>query len=115
MTLGMKINKDLTAAAAGPLVLKILKKEESYGYDIMKTVHLLSENRWEWTEGMLYPILHRLEKQGYTESFWKAAPTGRKRKYYRITVAGNEALDELDRQWDLISGIYDKASENMED
>lgn len=100
--LGMKVSKDLTAAAAVPLLLTILSRQESYGYDMIRKVRELSGNRWEWTEGMLYPILHRMEKQGWTESFWRDTPAGRKRKYYRICEKGLTALADLENQWELI-------------
>jgi DNA-binding PadR family transcriptional regulator len=100
----MKTNtpKDLIGASATPLVLSILAREESYGYAIIQKVKELSRGKLEWTDGMLYPILHRLEKQKLIQSIWKDAPTGRKRKYYRIRAAGKEKLLELKKHWNQI-------------
>ena len=56
----MQIDKDLVAASATPLVLAILAEGESYGYAILKRVRELSDGELEWTDGMLYPLLHRL-------------------------------------------------------
>lgn len=95
----MRIDKDLVAAAATPLVLAILAEEESYGYAILKRVRELSEGELEWTDGMLYPLLHRLQRFGYVTAEWRTPPQGRRRRYYAITEAGREALAEQQRQW----------------
>ena len=81
----MEIAKDLVAASALPIVLAILKESDSYGYSIIKRVKELSGDEMNWTEGMLYPILHRLEAQELIDSYWKESENGRKRKYYRIS------------------------------
>lgn len=98
----MSINKDLVAASSTPLVLAILGEGDSYGYAIIKRVRELSGGALEWTDGMLYPVLHRLEKGGLVESRWDQAETGRRRKYYRITDAGREQLAEERRQWHTV-------------
>jgi transcriptional regulator len=95
----MSINKDLVAASSTPLVLAILAEGDSYGYAILKRVRELSGGALEWTDGMLYPVLHRLERSGLVESRWKEAESGRRRKYYRLTEAGREQLADERRQW----------------
>ena len=52
-----------------------------------------------WTDGMLYPVLHRLERLGFVEARWEVAETGRRRKYYRITPKGMESLQSKIREW----------------
>ena len=98
----MDIGKDLVAASATPLVLAILSEGESYGYAIIKRVSELSGGELEWTDGMLYPLLHRLERKGYVKAFWGKSETGRKRKYYRLTGAGEEQLASQRRQWRVV-------------
>ena len=95
----MKLNKDLVAAYAAPLILSILEDGESYGYAILERVRGLSDGAVEWTDGMLYPVLHRLEANGYVASRWGAAETGRRRKYYALKPAGREALTAQKEQW----------------
>ena len=95
----MSINKDLVAASSTPLVLSILAEGDSYGYAILKRVRELSGGELEWTDGMLYPVLHRLERSGLVESRWEKAESGRRRKYYRVTEAGREQLADERRQW----------------
>jgi PadR family transcriptional regulator PadR len=95
----VQIDKDLVAAAATPLVLAILADGESYGYAILKRVRDLSDGELEWTDGMLYPLLHRLQRLGYVTPEWRTPPEGRRRKYYAITDDGLAALAEHKRQW----------------
>ncbi len=98
----MEINKDLVAASATPLVLAILSEGDSYGYAIIKRVGELSGGELAWTDGMLYPILHRLERNGYVKAIWGESETGRRRKYYQLTKAGAEHLERQRRQWHLV-------------
>jgi PadR family transcriptional regulator PadR len=98
-TVRVNINKDLVAASATPLVLAILAEDESYGYSILKRVRELSGGDLEWTDGMLYPLLHRLLRLGYVTTEWRTPPGGRRRRYYAITDDGRAALAEQQRQW----------------
>jgi PadR family transcriptional regulator, regulatory protein PadR len=98
----MDINKDLMAASSTPMVLAILAERDSYGYAILQRVRELSGGRLEWTDGMLYPVLHRLERLGYVEARWETADSGRRRKYYRITPRGRDQLREERRQWQAV-------------
>ena len=95
----MHIDKDLVAASATPLVLSILAEGESYGYAILKRVRELSGGELAWTDGMLYPLLHRLGRLGYVTTEWRASPERRRRKYYAITDEGRAALADQQRQW----------------
>ncbi len=110
----MDIGKDLVAASSTPLVLAILAEGESYGYAVIKRVGELSGGRLEWTDGMLYPLLHRLERLGYVQARWGASETGRRRKYYRITPQGLRELAAQRRQWeavdDALRGIWRELS-----
>ncbi len=99
----MNIGKDLVAASATPLVLAILSEGESYGYAIIKRVDELSGGELQWTDGMLYPVLHRLEHNGYVKSSWGRSETGRRRKYYRLTDQGVTELASQQRQWRVVN------------
>src|SRR5215218_10469991 len=98
----MEINKDLIAASSTPIVLAILAEEDSYGYNIIKRVREVSGGHMEWTDGMLYPVLHRLERLGHIEARWEVADSGRRRKYYSITSQGRAQLAEERRQWQAV-------------
>jgi PadR family transcriptional regulator, regulatory protein PadR len=98
----MEISKDLMAASSTPIVLAILAEGDSYGYAIIKRVRELSGGRMEWTDGMLYPVLHRLERLGHIKARWEVAESGRRRKYYRITASGRAQLAEERKQWQAV-------------
>lgn len=104
------ISKELVAASTKPMLLAILAKGESYGYAIIEQVRARSGGDLEWSEGMLYPVLHRLENEKLIVSSWKIGENGRKRKYYRISAAGAKALEIERNQWntvhDTLSAIW---------
>ena len=93
------LSKELVAASTVPLVLSVLTAGESYGYELIQRVRELSGGQIEWTEGMLYPVLHWMQKEGLIEAEWRAAESGRKRKYYRLREQGRQALAEEQQQW----------------
>ena len=96
------ISKELVAASTRPILLAILAQGESYGYAIIEQVRERTGGELEWSEGMLYPVLHRLENEKLILSSWKLGENGRKRKYYRISAAGTKALAVERKQWNTI-------------
>lgn len=98
------LSRELVAASAAPMVLSILARGESYGYAIITRVRELSGGQMCWTDGMLYPVLHRLEAQGLVRSRWGQSETGRKRKYYELTQKGRQSLAAAQSQWRLVHG-----------
>lgn len=105
----MDIPKDLVAASAAPLVLSILADGPSYGYAIIKRVSELSGGELEWTEGLLYPLLHRLERQGQVRAEWGTSEQGRKRKYYHLTSDGQSALRDHQSQWRAVAAALEQS------
>lgn len=93
------ISKNLMAASTKPLILTILSQGEMYGYQIIQNVIDISGGMLEWSEGMLYPVLHRMEKENFILSQWKMSSNGRRRKYYRLTEFGQKELDKEKKQW----------------
>ena len=99
----MRIDKDLVAASATPLVLGILADGDLYGSALLKRVGELSGGRMQWTDGMLYPLLHRLERLGHVSSSWGTSEAGRRRKHYAITPTGRAALAERQAQGRVVA------------
>jgi DNA-binding PadR family transcriptional regulator len=93
------LSKELVAASTVPLVLSVLADGEEYGYALIQRVRELSGGKIEWTEGMLYPVLHWMEEQELIESEWREAETGRKRRYYFLSKTGRKALQTEKQQW----------------
>ena len=102
----MQLTKDLVAASAAPLVLSLLEDGDSYGYAIIQNVRELSDGEIEWTDGMLYPVLHRLEAQKLIAATWRTSESGRKRKYYSLKTAGKQALKQQHAQWVTVSKVF---------
>jgi PadR family transcriptional regulator PadR len=99
----VKISKELTAASATPIILTLLRDGESYGYAIAQRVRELSNGEMLWSDGMLYPILHRLESDGLIGARWRESETGRKRKYYHLLPAAEPVLAEERQQWNVVN------------
>lgn len=91
--------KTLIAATVRPIMLSLLSSGENYGYAIVQRIHDLSGGRIQWSDGTLYPVLHRLEAEGLITSEWKNQTRGRRRKYYGLTPQGKKALEIEKRQW----------------
>lgn len=92
----------LVAASSVGIVLSILLQGESYGYAILQRVREVSRGRLEWNEGMLYPVLHRLEHDGLVVSRWDDEAGARRRKYYRLSEKGAAQLARERDQWDAV-------------
>ncbi len=96
------IPKELAAASSRPIVLAILAGGDDYGYSIIQRVRGASGGQIKWSEGMLYPVLHRLEKEGLVRSIWKETENGRRRKYYRLSTSGKRSLTVHRDQWNSV-------------
>lgn len=99
------INKELVAASTEPLILSLLVGGESYGYALIQEVKRLSKDKIEWTDGMLYPVLHRMEHRGLIKARWGESETGRKRKYYALKKDGKTAIAKHHEQWSLVHSV----------
>lgn len=93
------IPRALVAASLKPFVLSILAEGPSYGYEIIQRVQSLTDGEVQWTTGTLYPVLHSLENEGLLTAFWRDAEAGPRRKYYRLTPEGAQALAAERQQW----------------
>jgi DNA-binding PadR family transcriptional regulator len=99
------LKKELVAASTEPLILSLLSRGESYGYELIQEVKRLSGDKIQWTDGMLYPVLHRMEDNGWIKSRWGESETGRKRKYYSLKKDGQQALKEKREQWAVLNSV----------
>ena len=98
----MKINKELLKGSTELIVLGVLDNENMYGYQMIKELKEKSENVFEFQEGTLYPILHKLEEKGWILSYWDVIG-GKKRKYYSITKDGKKQLKSKKEEWQIFS------------
>ena len=98
----MSQSKDLVAASATSMILSIVSRGETYGYAIIGEIRDVSGGEIEWTDGMLYPVLHRLERHGLVGSKWGSSESGRRRKYYRLTKDGRTQLEAERKRWQIV-------------
>ena len=94
-----KDKKELLQGTLDLLVLRILRSGARHGYGIVKRIEILSEDAIHVGEGSLYPSLHRLEKRGYIEAKWDINKTGRRAKFYSLTVDGKRKVSDEERNW----------------
>jgi len=87
------VSKQLMAASTRPIILAILARGEDYGYNIIQKVKKQTEGTLAWTDGMLYPVLQRMEMDGLIVSRWKASEGERPRRYYLITEQGRREFE----------------------
>ena len=102
------VSRELVAASSRPLILSILSEGENYGYAIIKRVGELTGGRLQWTEGMLYPVLHKLEKEGAIVAEWKQPKGERRRKYYRLNENGKATLEKQREDWNTVNSALNQ-------
>lgn len=90
--------RDLRRSSAELLVLALLRDRPMYGYEIVRELHRRSEGYFAMEEGLLYPALHKLEREGLARAEWREVG-GRRRRYYALTEAGLAALDSGVAEW----------------
>ena len=104
----MKFDKGLMAGSSTLLVLTLLESGDMYGYQMIEELARRSNETFQMQEGTVYPILHALEKNKYLSSYQQEAPTGRVRKYYKLTRKGRELLKEKKAEWEKFhQGVAD--------
>ena len=110
----MKTDKDLVGASTALLVLTVLARDASYGYRIIRSINHEADGLFTWQEGTVYPLLHKLEKEGLVRTQWQQADTGRRRKYYYITAKGRDALGSGREQWNAFHGLVTRMTEQID-
>ncbi|MEN6625429.1 MAG: PadR family transcriptional regulator [Candidatus Sumerlaeia bacterium] len=81
------------------MIMDVISRGPTYGYQISQTVLERSQGTFDLKEGSLYPCLHRLESQKLLTSYWVETDEGRRRKYYKLTAAGERALAARRKEW----------------
>ena len=104
------ISKTLVAASTKPIVLAILSQGENYGYQIIKRVREFSGGKLDWSEPMIYPVLQRLERDGFILAKWKVGESDRFRRYYRLTEQGLAELERERTQWFAVHVTFNRIS-----
>lgn len=101
----MKLRSQLLKGVLEGCILAIIKQGPTYGYGLSLKLHEFGLTNI--SEGSIYPILLRLQKEDLIEGQMKPSPSGPKRKYYHLTTKGHEALKNFSEHWDNIKGPVD--------
>lgn len=102
------MDKGLLGGSTVLMLLSLLQEKDCYGYEIIKEIEQRSNGVFQFKEGTLYPVLHRMESQGLVKSYKATAETGKERKYYQITSKGKEQLAKEKEQWGVFTGSVQK-------
>lgn len=102
------ISKELIGASAVPIILSVLQKSDSYGYEIVQSVKQLTNGGITWKEASIYPVLKKLETGGMVKSYWKVNKTERPRKYYTVLAAGKKQLEKNMNEWNMIQTVFNE-------
>jgi len=100
----MSVDKKLMTGSTDMLLMKLLEKEDMYGYQMIEELRRRSNHVFDMKAGTLYPLLHQLEQKGYLVSYDQAAGEARVRKYYRLTKEGKAHLIEREKEWRTFAG-----------
>ncbi len=95
----MEFDRGLLGGSTILMVLSLLHEKDMYGYEIIKELDSKSGNMFQFKEGTLYPVLHRMENLSYVKSYRKEAENGKERKYYSITAEGVKQLEAERKKW----------------
>lgn len=88
----MNYGRELLKGNTESLLLAIINRQPSYGYQIVKELEKRSNGYFQFKEGTLYPALHRLEQENLIKGNWETLPAGQRRRYYYITEKGKQVL-----------------------
>src|SRR5210317_983781 len=97
-----KTNPAFMSGVPEMLVLRLLSRQEMYGYELVRSIKVVSEDAFNLAEGVVYPLLHSLEARKLLSAREKSVG-GRKRVYYSVTSRGKKRLEELASEWQRVS------------
>lgn len=104
----MKIDKGLLGGSTVMLILSLLDESDKYGYEIIKELEVRSDHTFEFKEGTLYPVLHKLENNGYLKSYLSKGDAGKERRYYQITKSGRKQFADEKDKWEIFTRSVNK-------
>lgn len=103
----MGISSDVIRGYNDTIILYLLQRGPSYGYEISREIKTITQEKYIIKETTLYSAFSRMEKNGYVESYSGQSDTGKKRTYYRITELGRSYYQEKCEEWDLTKEVID--------
>jgi PadR family transcriptional regulator PadR len=102
------IGGDILKGNTLTLILSLLEEQPMYGFQISREIERRSQGALRFREGLLYPALHQLEREGLVEAEWRASNQGPRRKYYQLTRHGMREAEKLRRRWVAFAGAVNQ-------
>ena len=99
------VNSDILRVHTYTIILNILSQGDSYGYEIARSIHTMSEGIFEIKDATIYTAFRRLEAEGYIDTYWGDGVGGARRRYYKITIKGRKAYAEMVNDWKITSRV----------
>ena len=100
-------SKDYLYGVPELLVLRILREQEMYGYEIVQSIKHKSQHEFSFGEGVIYPLLHSMQKRRLL-AIRRTKVNGRPRIYYRLTSSGLKKLEDKSSEWTRVSGAIQR-------
>ncbi len=102
------IDRELKRGTLEMILLKLLSERAMYGYELVSTLEERGGEQFQLKEGTLYPVLYRLENDGFIEPRWETLERGVPRKYYQLTKSGAKELEQLVRDWRDFANVVER-------
>ena len=92
-------SSELVRSSTDLVILALLRDRPMYGYEILMTLANRGNGEFQFKQGTLYPVLYRLEREGWIRAKWETPPKGKKRKVYSLTADGKQQLQSRSEKW----------------
>jgi PadR family transcriptional regulator len=93
------LDRELKKGSAELLILSLVEDQPRHGYDLSKLIEARSNGVLKFRVASLYPLLYRLEKRGWIQGTWIEKAGQRRRRYYKLTKAGQQVLSSQRSTW----------------
>lgn len=103
-----RLDRELKKGSAELLVLSLIEDRQRHGYEISKLIESRSGGALRFNVASLYPMLYRLEKRGWIQGRWIDKAGQRRRRYYRLTIAGRKVLRTQRSNWQIFAAAINR-------
>ncbi|WP_078577578.1 PadR family transcriptional regulator [Salipaludibacillus agaradhaerens] len=107
------MDKEIMKGSIDILILSVIGKGFTYGYEITKKLKEQSDDLYQMSEGTLYPALKRLENKGFLESYWGESVVAARRKHYKLTDKGKQELAKKTMEWNQVNKLVQSCTEGL--
>ena len=110
-----RYSSELVRSSTDLVILSLLREKPMYGYEILVSLTDRGNGDFEFKQGTLYPVLYRLEREGWSRAHWETPPQGKKRKVYSLTSEGEKVQRARAEEWvrftESVNAILEECSD----